>query len=105
MSWLHDAVDHHHSCTQAAGGDNDLYRARERQPGTALVFRKRLLDKCAKLARLSATLGTQRSELATGLRSTSVGNYLIFFRYDESRVTVVAVLHASRDMTAHFDNG
>ncbi len=70
----------------------------------ALGFRKRLLDKCAKLAHLPATLGTARSELATGLRSTPVGSYLIFFRYDESRVTVIAVLHASRDVATHFDN-
>ncbi|MCG6120458.1 MAG: type II toxin-antitoxin system RelE/ParE family toxin [Blastomonas sp.] len=81
------------------------YIARESgNRGPALGFRKRLLAKCAKLARLSATLGTPRSELAAELRSTPVGNYLLLFRYDESRVTVVAVLHASRDVAAHFDD-
>lgn len=80
------------------------YIARESgSRGPALGFRKRLLVKCAKLAQLSATLGTQWPELATELRSTHVGNYLIFFQYDETRVTVVAVLHASRDVTAQFD--
>ncbi len=72
--------------------------------GAALAFRQRLLEKCRKLANLPATLGTQRSELAAGLRSTSVGSYLIFFRYDDKVMTVVAVLHASRDVTAQFDN-
>lgn len=76
--------------------------SRTRAP--ALAFRKRLVEKCLKLAQLPATLGTQRPELAKGLRSTSVGSYLIFFRYDETAITVVAVLHASRDLTALFDN-
>ena len=72
--------------------------------GSALAFRKRLLEKCQTLARLQATIGTQRVELAAGVRSTSVGNYIIFFRYDDVSVTIVAVLHASRDVASLFDN-
>lgn len=69
----------------------------------ALAFRKRLADKFEKLRALQAVLGTERSELSEGIRSTPVGNYLIFFRYGDSKVTIVAVIHASRDVVSHFD--
>lgn len=80
------------------------YIARESgSRATALAFRKRLLEKFQTLAGLQAVLGTERVELADGLRSTPVGNYIIFFRYDDARITIVAVLHASRDGIAHFE--
>jgi len=66
-------------------------------------FRQKLITKLAALAELQAVLGTERTEIGSGLRSTPFGNYLIFFRYEDTKITIVAVLHASRDVVSHFD--
>jgi len=81
------------------------YIARESgSRASAMAFRSKLLDKCQALALLPGTLGTERLELASAVRSTPVGNYLIFFKYGNNVVTIVAVLHASRDAVSQFDN-
>lgn len=40
-----------------------------------------------------------RNELSPGLRAVSVGNYLIFYRVENNTVTVVRVLHGSRNIS------
>jgi toxin ParE1/3/4 len=47
-------------------------------------------------------LGEQRDDLRSGLRAFTVGNYVIFYRLEESRVVIVRVLHAARDVDALF---
>ena len=70
-------------------------------------FVGRLLAKCEDLAALPAQMGRQRSELLPGLRSTALGNYVIFFRYvvlpeaDEG-FEVVNILEGHRDIGAYF---
>ncbi len=70
---------------------------------TGQAFVTRLRDKCAHIASLSGKLGTDRSELARGLRSTTTKGYVIFFRYRDDCVEIVNVLHGSRDMVSFFD--
>ncbi|WP_421847990.1 type II toxin-antitoxin system RelE/ParE family toxin [Novosphingobium sp.] len=73
----------------------------DRKIGAAFVAKLRA--KCGKLARLDATLGTARPELGAEVRSTPAEGYVIFFRYLESTVEIINILHGSRDITTHFD--
>jgi toxin ParE1/3/4 len=41
-----------------------------------------------------------RNELGPGLRGLSVGNYIIFYRVLGDGVSIVRILHGSRNMTA-----
>ncbi len=47
-------------------------------------------------------LGTSRDELLPGLRSSPVGNYLIFYLPLSDGIEVVRVLRASRDIERLF---
>lgn len=60
---------------------------------------------CRKLASLPGTLGTDRSELRPGLRSTPHRNYIIFFRYSVDAVEIVNILHGNRDIGRFYDSG
>jgi toxin ParE1/3/4 len=43
--------------------------------------------------------GRKRPELGTGLRSFPVAGYSIFYRYSETTLSIVRILHAARDVT------
>jgi toxin ParE1/3/4 len=47
-------------------------------------------------------LGRLRPELAPGLRSFPVGNYVIFYRPTQDGIEVARVLHGVRDIDALF---
>jgi toxin ParE1/3/4 len=49
--------------------------------------------------------GTARDELAEGLRSFPVGNYLIFYLPFSDGVSVVRVLHGARNLRRIFRRG
>jgi toxin ParE1/3/4 len=70
-----------------------------------LRFTAILRQQCAKLAALPGTLGTARPELRPDLRSFPCKGYVIFFRYRDDALEVVAVLHGHRDIGAHFSRG
>lgn len=57
---------------------------------------------CKMLAR-SPLLGRSRSELAAGLRSFSVGDYLIFYLPRKNGIVVVRVLSGYRNLDALFE--
>lgn len=48
-------------------------------------------------------LGRSREELARGLRSLPLGNYVIFYRKLSDGVAVVRVLHGARDLPPIFE--
>ena len=52
---------------------------------------------CATLAQTPLG-GRAREELAPGVRSFPVGNYVVFYRPDKTGVTVIRVLHGARDL-------
>jgi len=65
----------------------------------------RLLDMIDSKAKLMATqpeLGQLRSELAVGLRSFLVGNYVVYYQPLKNGVAVARVIHAARDVDALF---
>lgn len=43
-------------------------------------------------------LGRARDDLRPGMRSWSVGSYLIFYRVEAARLVVVRILHGARDL-------
>jgi toxin ParE1/3/4 len=89
--------------------DIAAYIERESQNrAVAEDFVEKLTAFCERLARLPGLLGRPRPELGRDYRSTTFGNYAIFFRYaDEvsprSHLYVVHVLHGARDIDAYFD--
>jgi toxin ParE1/3/4 len=48
-------------------------------------------------------MGTPRDNLALGLRSFPVGNYLVFYRIVSDGIELVRVLHGSRDLRKNLE--
>ena len=65
----------------------------------------RLIDRFEQtFERLAQTpgMGRRREELASGLRSFPVGNYVVFYRPIEDGIEVVRVLHGARNIENLF---
>jgi len=77
-----------------------LYIAAD-SPGAADRFVDRILAACRKLAR-SPGIGRTREELAPGVRSLPLGNYVIFYRAAKPGIEVIRVLSGYRDIDALF---
>ncbi len=77
-----------------------LYIAQD-NPDNADAFLDKIEECCQALAQFPF-IGTNRDELMSGLRSLSVGNYLIFYLPIEDGIDVVRVLHGMRDIDAVF---
>ena len=58
-------------------------------------------EKC-RLRVVNPEMGQARPELAPGLRSFSVGNYVVFYRPIEGGIEVARVVHGARDLDALF---
>jgi toxin ParE1/3/4 len=71
-------------------------------PQAALRLLGRIEERCQRLAEMPET-GRARDELAEGLRSGIVGNYVIFYRLDDEGIQVIRVLHGSRDLPSLFE--
>lgn len=59
-------------------------------------------EKCHTLSSMPE-MGRKRFDLATGLRSLAVNNYVIFYRPVANGIQVIRVLHGARDIPALFD--
>jgi plasmid stabilization system protein ParE len=66
-------------------------------PARALSFVLELRDKCLSLADMPYGFALVPRYERHGIRRRVHGNYLIFYRIDADRVTVVHVLHGARD--------
>jgi toxin ParE1/3/4 len=60
-----------------------------------------ILERFPRLAS-SPGMGRAREDLAPGLRSFLVGDYLIFYHRTSGRIDIVRVLHGSRDLPRFF---
>jgi toxin ParE1/3/4 len=58
----------------------------------------------AKFQRLLETpmSGTNQSHLRPGLRSSPIGNYLVFFKPSKDGIHIIRVIHAARDYARFF---
>jgi toxin ParE1/3/4 len=61
------------------------------------------IDSVLAMLGRSPLLGRSRDELAAGLRSFPVGNFVIFYLPRGSGITVVRVLSGFRDLPALFE--
>lgn len=77
-----------------------LYIA-EDQPINADRYLDKLQEKVLKLATFP-DLGRDRPELAKGLKSFPVDRYNLYYLVSESKLTLVRVLPADRDITSIF---
>ena len=69
------------------------------------IFADAWLDRIdAKLDLLARnpSMGRARPELAAGLRSVTVGNYVIYYLAVEDGIDVVRILHGTRDVTGQM---
>lgn len=70
-------------------------------PVAALQFVKKLTIRFHELLQ-SPGIGRKRDELSLGLRSTCVGNYLIFYHPRGESIIIVHVLHGYRNLPELF---
>jgi len=69
----------------------------------SLTAADRLLDRIdARLQQLSKMplSGPMRDDLPAGMRCLVMGNFLAFYRVEETEVVVMRVMHGKRDITA-----
>jgi toxin ParE1/3/4 len=71
---------------------------------TATRFIRKLRERCHRLAAYDATLGRPRDHFQPGLRSVAFKSYVIFFRYHDSDVEIVTIVHGMRDIDAMFED-
>jgi toxin ParE1/3/4 len=74
----------------------------DRSPAAAVRFAKTFKQTTESLARMSE-MGRSREELASGLRSITVGKYILFYRPSDDGILVIRVAHGSRDLPSLFD--
>ena len=75
-----------------------IYKFGERQ---AVVYGKSLAEIIEKL-RENSSLGILRPELGEGLRSIVHNSHLVFFLADSEFLSVIRILHQSRDVPKLF---
>jgi toxin ParE1/3/4 len=63
-----------------------------------MTIRMRRIDAKLELYALNPQMGTIRDNLARGLRSFSVGAYLLFYQIGAEGIELVRVLHGARDL-------
>jgi toxin ParE1/3/4 len=77
-----------------------LHIARDNPPAADRLI-DRITNVCGMLA-ANPELGERRPELARGLRSFVVGNYVIYYRPMQDGIEVARVLHGARDVGSIF---
>lgn len=68
---------------------------------TAEAFDLRLRATCRAMAETPFT-GSPRPQFGKGVCMHAYGSYLIFHRRDDDTLTIIRVLHASRNITKRF---
>jgi toxin ParE1/3/4 len=66
---------------------------------------ERFAEEVADRIRLLSTqprIGRPRDDLAPGVRSIVIGQYILFYRASDSEVVVLRILHGSRDIPRVF---
>lgn len=64
---------------------------------------RQIREKCRLIAKNPGEIGTSRDELLEGLRSFVVSPYVLFFRYTDSTVEIIRVLHERQDVGDALD--
>ena len=64
---------------------------------------RQIQDKCRLIAKNPGEIGTIRDEIREGLRSFVVSPYVLFYRYTDSTVEIIRVLHERQDVRDALD--
>jgi len=70
----------------------------------ALWLLDALRARCRAAAAVSSQIGRPRDKFQPGLRSIPHKGYLIFIRYRDDALEVVAIIHGARDLEAVFED-
>jgi toxin ParE1/3/4 len=70
-------------------------------PVAAVAFVEKLTERFNELVDAPG-IGRKREEFAPGLRSSRVGDYLIFYRISGKFLEIIHVLHGARDLPSFF---
>jgi toxin ParE1/3/4 len=71
-------------------------------PKAAVAFVQRLIERMNELCE-SPGIGRKRDDLAKGIRSSRVSDYLIFYYADGDMLVIVHVLHGRRSLHKVFE--
>ena len=71
------------------------------QPDAALRWIDRI-DEVLQMLAHNPLAGRLRDELAPGVRSFAIGNYVIFYRARADGIELIRVLHGARDLRRVF---
>ena len=74
----------------------------DHSPAAADRFARLFRETTERLARMPE-MGRSREELASGLRSFTVGNHVLFYRPIEGGIQAIRIAHGSRDLPSLFD--
>jgi toxin ParE1/3/4 len=90
---------------RSARAETDLIEIWTSIAGDDPVAADRLLDRIEQACALLVAhphAGTQRDDLAPGLRFYPVGNYLVFYVPRDDGIAVARILHGARDYRQEF---
>jgi toxin ParE1/3/4 len=76
------------------------YIARDKPAAATRLIRQ--LRETFKMLAQRPFLGEARNDLRHGLRQFSKRRYVIFYEFDDARVSILRVLHGARDAAAIF---
>lgn len=65
----------------------------------------RRIDAIVQMLAERPAAGRARTELGHGIRSFPAESYMVYYRYSETTLTVVRILHAARDVTPDMLGG
>lgn len=71
---------------------------------TAFNYTGTLRQKCKELASIKGRVGRSRPELGETIRSHAIGNYVIFFQYNNDLFEIITIIEGHRDIEAIFEN-
>lgn len=77
--------------------DEIVTRLEERNARAADRFASAFRDRCRLLGQFPL-MGRSREDLAPGLRSVVVGNYVVFYCVLQDCVSIARIVHGSRDL-------
>jgi toxin ParE1/3/4 len=92
----------HRSPEAEADLQSTLSYLAERSPPAAKRYAKQFQGKIRLIANQPA-VGRKRDALRPGLRSVVVHPYVLFYRFTDTQIEIVRVLHGARDLPTFFD--
>jgi toxin ParE1/3/4 len=78
------------------------YVAEAAGPEIAARVVSRIREKCELLAETPGEIGRARPELGAGVRSFPVPPHVLFFRYRDTVLQVIRILHERQDLGASY---